>query len=200
MVRWPARLPAGSVSAELVSLIDVTATTLALAGVPVPAGMPGQQFLGPNASRREYLFTARDRMGTMADRVRTVRDARYKYIRNFYPDQPYLASKTPYADETNPNFNLMRRLCAEGKLNAAQMKFMAATRPAEELYDLQADPFELNNLAGLPEHKPVLERLRAAVEKWIVATDDQGRTPEDPVVQKRIIEGLERSVKKKFKK
>ncbi len=200
MVRWPARLPAGSVSDDLVSLIDVTATTLALAGVPVPAEMHGQAFLGPAAKRREYLFTALDRAGTKMDRVRTVRDARYKYIRNFFPDQPYLPPAMPYADETNPNFNLMRRLDSEGRLNAVQMKFMARSRPAEELYDLQTDPFELANLAGLPESKPVLERLRATVENWIVNTGDQGRSPEDPEEQKHNIKSLERTIKKQFKK
>lgn len=199
MVRWPAQATAGSTSDDLVSLIDVTATTLKLAGVPVPPEMQGQPFLGPEAKRREYLFTAQDRVGTKIDRVRTVRDARYKYIRNFDPDKPYLPARMPYADETNPNYNLMRQLCAEGKLNAAQMKFMAATKPVEELYDLQTDPYELNNLAGLPDHKQVLARLRSVLEQWIVATGDQGRTPEDPVAQKRIIDDLLRWMEKEFK-
>ncbi|MBI5394788.1 MAG: sulfatase [Verrucomicrobia bacterium] len=198
MVRWPKLLPAGSTSDELVSLIDVTATTLALAGVPVPEGMHGQPFLGPNARRRGHLFTAMDRVGTKVDRVRTVRDARYKYIRNFEPARPYLPPSMPYADETNPNFNLMRQLSTEGKLNAAQAKFMAPSRPAEELYDLQTDPFELNNLAGLPEHKQALTKLRSALEQWMVDTNDQGRTPEDPVAQKREIEKLTRQMEKQF--
>jgi arylsulfatase A-like enzyme len=199
MVRWSAQATAGSTSDDLVSLIDVTATTLKLAGVPVPPAMQGQPFLGPEAKRREYLFTAQDRVGTKIDRVRTVRDDRYKYIRNFDPDKPYLPSCFPYADETNPNYNLMRQLCAEGKLNAAQMKFMARTKPVEELYDLQTDPYELNNLAGSPEHKQVLARLRSVLEKWIVDTGDQGRTPEDPVAQKRNIDDLLNWMEKEFK-
>ena len=200
MVRWPKLLPAGSTSDELVSLIDVTATTLALAGVPVPEEMQGQPFLGPNAKRREHLFTAMDRVGTKVDRVRTVRDARYKYIRNFEPTRPYLLPRMPYADNTNPNFNLMRRLYAEGKLNAVQAKFLAPIKPAEELYDLQTDPFELNNLAESPEYKQVLTRLRSALEKWMVDTKDLGRTPEDPATQKREIEKLTRQMEKQFGK
>jgi N-sulfoglucosamine sulfohydrolase len=190
IVRCPALLPPGSTSDELVSLIDVTATTLALAGATVPKEMHGQPFMGPDAKKREYLFTAMDRMGDKIDRVRTVRDARYKYIRNFHPDKPYLPPKMTYADQTNPNMNLMRKLAAEGKLNAAQMKFMAATRPSEELYDLQADPFELNNLSGSPEHKQILERLRSVLDKWIVETKDQGATPEDPATLKRILDKI----------
>ena len=197
MVRWPKLLPVSSTSDELVSLIDVTATTLALAGVPVPKGMHGQPFLGPNARRREYLFTAMDRVGTKVDWSRTVRDDRYKYIRNFEPTRPYLLPRMPYADNTNPNFNLMRQLYAEGKLNAAQAKFMAPSKPAEELYDLQADPFELNNLAGSSDNAQVLAKLRSALETWIVDTGDQGRIPEDPASQKREIEKLEKRYGKK---
>lgn len=200
LVRWPGRLPAGSTSDELVSLIDVAATTLALGGVPLPEGMHGQPFLGPGARRREHLFTALDRVGTKIDRARTVRDARYKYIRNFEPTKPWLPPRMPYADNTNPIFNLMRRLYADGKLNPAQAKFMAPARPAEELYDLEADPYELNNLAESPKHGPVLAGLRSAVEKWVIETNDQGRTPEDPVSQKREIEKLERQMEKQFGK
>lgn len=200
LARWPGGLPAGSTSDELVSLIDVTATTLALGGVPLPGGMHGQPFLGPGQRRRDHLFTALDRVGTKVDRVRTVRDARYKYLRNFEPTRPYLPEVMPYADETNPIFNLMRQLYSAGRLNAAQAKFMAPARPAEELYDLEADPFELNDLAESPEHRQILAVLRSEVEKWMVETDDQGRTPEDPVSQRREIDGLLRQLKKKFGK
>lgn len=197
LVRWPKLLPAGSTSDELVSLIDVTATTLALAGVPAPAEMQGQPFLGPTARRREYLFTAMDRVGTKVDRVRTVRDARFKYIRNFEPGQPYVPSVMPYADQTNPNFILMRQLYAESKLNTAQAKFMARTRPAEELYDLETDPWEFHNLDASPEHQPVLKKLRSMLDQWIAETNDKGRIPEDPVAQKRQIEMLEKRYGKK---
>lgn len=200
LVRWPNLFPAGSTSDELISIIDVSATTLALAGAPLPPDLQGQPFAGPNAKRREYLFTALDRMGTKVDRVRTVRDARYKYMRNFEPSQPYLPPRMPYADNTNPNFNLMRQLYAEGKLNADQAKFMAPTRPSEELYDLQNDPFEFNNLAASPQHQTTLTRLRSVLDKWVVDTNDQGRTPEDPIAQKREIEQLTRQMEKQFGK
>lgn len=193
LVRWPKLLPAGSTSDELVSLIDVTATTLALAGVPVPEEMQGQPFLGPNGRRREHLFTAMDRVGTKVDRVRTVRNARFKYIRNYEPNRPYVPPVLPYADQTNPNFFLMRRLFAEGKLNADQAKFMAPAKPAEELYDLETDPWEFHNVIAAPQHQPVLKKLRSMLDQWVEETNDQGRIPEDPVVQKREIEKLIRT-------
>ncbi|MBI5397099.1 MAG: sulfatase [Verrucomicrobia bacterium] len=187
IIRWPALVAAGSSSDELVSLIDVTATTLALAGVAVPKEMHGRPFLGPGAGRREYVFTARDRLDESLDRVRTVRDARWKYIRNFEPERPYCQTM-PYLERTNPIYALMRELHAAGRLTPAQAKFMAPRRAAEELYDLQTDPFELKNLAGLPEHKEVLARLRAVLEAWIEKTNDSGRIPEDPEVRRRILD------------
>ena len=190
LVRWPKLLPAGSTSDDLISLIDVTASTLELAGVPLPKGFQGQPFLGPNAKRRDYLFTALDRNGTKVDRVRTVRDSRFKYLRNYEPNRPYVPPVMPYADQTNPNFILIRRLFAEGRLNADQAKFMAATKPVEELYDLEADPWEFHNLAASPQHRQVLKKLRAVLEEWMEEPNDQGRIPEDPVVQKREIEKL----------
>ena len=180
IVRWPAQLQAGSKSEELVSLLDVHAQTLALAGVKAE-GLDGWPFFGPGARKREYVYGARDRIDDTSDRVRTVRDARFKYLRNFQPERPYL-QRMAYAEVTNPAYNRMRQLFAEGKLNADQAKFMAASRPPEELYDLQADPFELHNLAADPAQRGNLERLRKQCDAWIADTRDQGAILEDPAV------------------
>lgn len=187
IVRWPGKVPAGEKSDDLISLIDLAATTLSLAGVKLPAGFHGQPFLGPEARRRDLVFTARDRIDDTLDRVRTVRDAQFKYIRNFQPERPYIQPMA-YAEMTNPNFNLMKQLLAEGKLNADQAKFMAASRPAEELYDLKNDPWEFHNLAGQPEHAAALKRLRESLDAWIKDTHDQGETPEDPAALQRILD------------
>jgi arylsulfatase A-like enzyme len=199
LVRWPGVVPAGSSRDDLVSLIDVTATSLAVGGVPIPEDLPGRPFLGEGARRREYAFSAADRCDEAIDRVRVVRDARYIYMRNFEPDRPYLQHMV-YAEHTNPNVNLMRRLLAEGKLNAAQAKFLAPRRPAEELYDRQADPWQLNNLATAPGYETVLDRFRSALEKWIIETDDQGRFPEDPAALREILEEHRRQMKQLFGK
>jgi arylsulfatase A-like enzyme len=199
LVRRPGKLPAGTRGDDLVSLIDVTATTLALAGVELPEGFHGQPFLTPQARPREYLFTARDRIDDTPDRVRTVRDARFKYIRNFQPERPYLQPMV-YAEHTNPNFTLMRRLFAAGRLNADQAKFLAPRRPAEELYDLKADPWEFHNLAAAPAHKDTLARLRRELDRWIKDTRDGGDTPEDPAALRRILDAHKRSMEKQFGK
>jgi len=105
-----------------------------------------------------------------------------------------------YAEHTNPNVNLMRRLFSEGKLNTAQAKFMASHRPTEELYDIKTDPWELNNLAALPEYAQTLARLQSVLDKWIVDTDDRGRFPEDPVVLKEILKEHEQTMQKLLEK
>jgi arylsulfatase A-like enzyme len=197
IVRWPGHVSPGMVSDDLVSLIDVTAESLVDAGIPLPASLQGQPFLAADAKKRDYLVTARDRIDETPDRVRTIRDARYKYIRNYQPERPYL-QRMLYAEATNPNFNLMRDLMAQGKLNAAQAKFMASHRPAEELYDLRTDPFELNDLSTSHDAREPLDRLRAALERWEKDTRDQGVTPEDPATEARIIAEHDRKMSEQF--
>lgn len=186
IVRWPAALAPGSTSDELISLLDVHATSLALAGVKAE-GLDGFPFFGPGARRRNFVFGARDRIDEAPDRVRTVRDARYKYVRNFEPQRPYL-QEMPYAEVTNPTYRRMRQLFASGALSPVQAQFMAANRPTEELYDLRDDPFELRNVAAAPGHRATLQRMRTVLENWITATRDSGAVPEDPIEARKEIE------------
>jgi len=188
IVHWPRGLPApagfaaGAVSDRLVEAIDFTATTLALAGAPLPPKMQGRVFLGDRAAPpRDYAFGARDRCDETVDRIRTVRDARYRYIRNFMPELPLLRPNG-YKDTMYPMVALMKRLHAEGKLDPVQEALMAPRRPAEELYDLEADPHEIRNLADSPAHQADRARLSAVLDQWIIDTDDQGRIPEPPGV------------------
>jgi arylsulfatase A-like enzyme len=167
----------GSVSDELIGGVDIAAATLAVAGIALPAGFHGRPFMGPHRQPRPYLFSSLDRIDDNFDRVRAVRDARWKYLRNFEPDRPYL-QVSGYRSTTNPTYLAMRKLHAQGRLNAAQNKFMASSRPEEELYDLEADPYELNNLASLPANADVLARLRGQLEAWMHLTGDDRHRPE----------------------
>src|SRR5262249_17562733 len=105
-------------------------------------------------------------------RFRTVRDARYRYIRNFTPDRPFLQSNK-YKERQYPVWNLIKELHKEGKLNEVQAVLAAPTMPEEELYDIEKDPHQINNLAKSKEHQDVLKRLRVVLEKWIEDTDDK---------------------------
>ena len=188
IIRWPTGLAApsqhrpGSVNDQLISAIDLSATTLALAGVARPANMQGRVFLGPQADPpREYVFGARDRCDETVFRIRTVRSKRYRYIRNFMPDRPFLQLNR-YKEKQYPVIHLIRELHAQGKLNPTQAVLVAPRRPAEELYDLDNDPYEVRNLAGSPEHAAVLAKLRGVLTNWIEESNDQGRTIEPPEI------------------
>lgn len=174
----PAGYQPSTVSDQLVEAIDISATTLDLAGVEKPANMQGRILFGPRAEpARDYVFAARDRCDETVFRIRTVRDARYRYIRNFMPERPFLQTNQ-YKERQYPVVALMRQLHAEGKLDAIQEVLMTAHRPAEELYDTQADPYEIHNLADSPEHRHIKRRLKEQLDSWIETSNDQGRTPE----------------------
>ncbi len=184
LARWPGHLSAGTVRDELVSAIDITATSLQAAGIPVPSGMEGRPFLGPESKGREFIIAARDRCDETVDRIRCVRTKAFKYIRNFYPERPY-TQMNRYKECSYPVLRLMRRLHAEGKLTPEQARFMAATRPPEELYDLRADPHEVHNLADDPRHVETLDSLRGILRRWIRESGDQGEIPEDISIPRR---------------
>jgi hypothetical protein len=123
---------------------------------------------------REYVFGARDRCDETVFRFRTVRDARYRYIRNFTPERPFLQANE-YKEKSYPVWNLLKELNAAGKLTPAQAALCAPSMPEEELYDLEKDPHEINNLAKSPEHLKVLKKLRRELDKWIKDSNDLGR-------------------------
>ncbi len=175
VVRGPG-VAAGKVRDDLVEHIDIAAATLALAGLPRPASMQARDFFAKEYVPKEFVFAARDRADETVDRIRSVRSAQFKYLRNFYPSRPYLQPNR-YKDE-KAIVQAMRRLHAEKKLTPEQALIMADTRPREELYDLKADPHELRNLAADPAHAVALAKHRAALDDWIARTDDQGRVPE----------------------
>jgi N-sulfoglucosamine sulfohydrolase len=190
IVRWPKAMPQpagwkpGTRDERLLEGIDLAPTTLAIVGASKPPKMQGQVFLGEQTEpARKYTFGARDRCDETVMRLRTVRDARYRYIRNFTPEKPFL-SPNAYKERSYPVWDLLKELHAQGKLTPAQEFLCQPTMPPEELYDLEADPYEIHNLVGStqPEHQAALARLRAVLEKWIEETRDQGAAFEPPEV------------------
>ena len=173
----------GAVSGDLVSLLDLAPTVLALAGVDAPAHMQGRVLLGPKAAPAPaYVFAARDRMDIEYDMMRSARDARFLYIRNFSPELPY-AGHIVYRNQSA----IMQewfRLQAEGALTGAPALWMRTSRPAEELYDVRADPHQIDNLAANPAHRATLVRMRSAVTEWMSRIDDQGLINEPELIQR----------------
>jgi arylsulfatase A-like enzyme len=175
IVRGPA-LAAGTVRADPVEHIDLASTSLALAGIDIPAWMQARDVLTAEYVHRRYAVSARDRCDETTDRIRAVRTPGWKYIRNFHPQRPYL-SPNRYKDG-KPIVQTMRMLYAQGKLDDAQSRIMAEVRPVEELYDLKRDPYELVNLAGDSAHVDKLVELRGALRDWIEWSGDRGEQPE----------------------
>jgi uncharacterized sulfatase len=177
IVRWPGKIKAGTVNEPLTSLLDLMPTTLAAAGVEIP-DLPGVDLLAANWKGHRQLFAARDRCGDAPDRIRSVRDRDFKYIRNFHPEIPYL-QHSGYKKLAYPVETLMKVLQAQGRWDSP---LMAKTRPPEELYDLSADPHEMANLAADPAYSDTLARMRRAVDRWIEESGDQGAIDEGKTV------------------
>ncbi len=179
----PAGYAPGTMSTQLIQSLDITATTIALAGLQKPAGMQGRVLFGTQMEPpRTYVFGGRDRGDETVDRIRTVRSRRYRYIRNYYPGRPFL-QMNGYKEASYPTIWAMRKLHQEGKLTPAQAYLLAPTRPIEELYDVIADPYEVNNLASSADHEEIKRQLSFALDEWIAEIDDQGRFPEPASVQ-----------------
>ncbi|MEX2577705.1 MAG: sulfatase [Verrucomicrobiales bacterium] len=178
IVRWPGRIEPGIERDELVSLIDLAPTSLEWLGENVPDWMEGRSFADPDTGGRDYVFAARDRAGDAEDRIRSVRGERFKYIRNFRPELPYLQTSI-YKEMAYPTTHVLRHLHARGELSEEAALLMAETRPPEEFYDLENDPHELNNLAEDPAHREELEAMRRRLDDWISETGDRGAEIED---------------------
>lgn len=163
----------GAVRDDLVMQIDMAALSLAAAGLPIPPTMQGRDILAKDYQPREAIFAARDRCDETVERLRSVRTDPFLYIRNFHPQRPMLQPNA-YKDG-KAIVQTLRALHAEGKLPAiSESLLFSPTRPAEELYDYQADPFQLTNLAANPDFKSQLEAHRAQLDQWMVESGDKG--------------------------
>ena len=167
----------GAIDDQLISSVDFGPTVLNLAGLKIPGHVQGRAFLGGNLGPpRDYVFGARDRMDERYDIIRMVRDKRFRYIRNYEPLKTYYQyMNTP---EKGAVMKEIRRAHAAGELPPAAALFMAPRKPVEELYELEKDPHEINNLAGDPAHRERLEKMRAVHLDWMRRTKDLGLIPE----------------------
>jgi arylsulfatase A-like enzyme len=178
VLRFPAKVRPGTVSRSLVSAVDIAPTFLELAEVASPPTFQGKSFaavLGePAKAHREHVF-AEHNWHDYGAHERAVRTGRFKYIRNAFPHLP----GTPPADAAKgASFQEMRRLRDAGQLTPEQRAVFVTPRAAEELYDTEADPHELRNLAADPAHASTLADLRGALDAWQQETADT--TPAQP--------------------
>ena len=182
MVRYPNQWNAGSRDDQLISFIDFKPTILALADVPVPDYCQGRAFTSNSDSPpRTYIHGAADRFDERYDMIRAVRNHRFKYLKNFRPQQGYYL---PVAyREQMPVMQELLRLRDLDSLTEAQAQWFRASKPEEELFDCLNDPHELHNLAEDPQYAEVLLELRAECERWMQATNDLGPTEEQVMME-----------------
>ena len=158
---------------DLVEHIDVAALSLAAAGIDIPGRMEGRDILAGDYDEKSAVFAARDRCGEAADRIRSVRTERYLYIKNFYPERPFLMP-SEYKDN-KLILQRLRELRAQGKVgDLAEKLLFSPTRPPEELYLYGEDPWQIRNLASDPKHSVGLKEHRKRLDQWIEETGDRG--------------------------
>lgn len=183
IVRYPNKKDAGTKNNELISFVDFAPTLLSLIDEKPKSYMQGQSFLGSHkAQDRSYIHAAADRFDGFTDAIRAVRDKKYKYIRNYRPEQGYYLP-VEYREKI-PTMQELLRLKEEGKLNNIQKQWFRESKPKEELFDCDADPYELNNLANDPAYQEKLNELSAEMDKWLTAINDNPSLPENQLVAK----------------
>ena len=161
-------VPYKQVREDLVDLLDLSATTLAWAGIPIPDDWEGQDLFADNFQPRKWVAAAKDRLDHTLDRVRTIRTERYRLTRNYKTDriflQPQYRDKQPYTQN-------LHELYKAGKLSSRHAEIYFGERPFEEFYDVENDPAQMINLIDDPALAEEIKRHRRLLDSWIAKGD-----------------------------
>ena len=178
----------GSKTKAFVSFVDFGATVLNLAGVAIPKTMNGKPFLGQtikksSVQKRNETFGYADRFDEKYDMVRSYRMGNLKYIRNFQPfNVDGLMNEYRYRQLAYKEwFKLFR----QGKLNKIQSKFFKP-KEVEELYDIEKDPYETNNLTKNKAYASTLKKMRKILNCWMERLPDVSFFPEFYLLEKAV--------------
>jgi arylsulfatase A-like enzyme len=183
VIRFPHAQKANTRDTNLVSFVDFAPTVLSLCNIPVPTHMHGRPFLGTKrGAPRKYIYAFRDRMDPAFETIRAVRGPRFKYIRNYRPDLPYIGF-IPYRDRMLMMKEILH-LRELGKLEPNQWQFALMSKPLEEIYDTQKDPHEINNLIGDPGYQSIVTKFRKANDEFQARFEDLGMISERELVRK----------------
>lgn len=182
VVRWPGKVKPGSTTDAMVEYVDVVPTFLAAAGLPAPGVLDGKSFLpvleGKAGKHKSHVFAQETSKGIIAGPVhygiRSIRGERYRYIRNFTPEVAF----RNYPIQRQPFLGWKKR-GDEGDAHAAALVHDYQHRPAEELYDCVADPWNRDNLIGDESLAPIVADLRARLDDWMKSQGDKGQATEE---------------------
>lgn len=154
---------------DLVSMLDLSATTLSWAGIEIPAWYEGQDLFGNDFKERTYVGGHKDRLDHTIDRVRSIRTENFRYVKNYKLDRVFLQPQ--YRDKEEYTQNL-HQLYKEGRLSQVHKDIYFGERPAEELYHIVEDPEMIHNLATDPRYKKELENHRVLLKEWLAKGDE----------------------------
>ena len=195
IIRFPDKWRAGEVDDQLISFVDFKSTTLSLAGIQPPAYSDGRAFVGEFADTppRVYIHAAADRFDNEYDTIRAVRDSRFKYLRNYNLDKAYYLP-LPYREQM-PIMQQLLLLNGQGKLDKNQAQWFRSQKPLEELFDIEKDPYELENLAGDPKYSEKMQELRRELDSWLSEFNDLGFMPEAQLIKEFWPDGVQPATK-----
>ena len=196
IIRFPNAEYAGNRDDRLISFIDLAPTLLSLASIPPPSYMQGKAFLGSYQRKEEpnYVFGAADRFDETIDKIRSVRDERFKYIRYYQPEKPMFLD-VAYRNQM-PIMQELLRLREEDKLTKEQSLWFRSQKPKDELFDTWNDPFELNDLSQNADFKEQLKTMRTACNEWTLEINDTGLLQEKVLLAQMIPDGIQPSTNK----
>ena len=182
LIRYPNGYRAGEVDDRLVSLMDLGPTVMSLLGIAPPKHLDGRAFAGKyEEAPRKLIFGSADRFDESTDMQRSVLDGRYVYVKNFMPELP-LIYRNKYREQIPMNAKLIA-LNQEKKLKGNATYIFMNTKPQEEFYDLQNDPYEVHNLAEDPKYSKKIEEYRLALKEWQLEIGDKGFIPEHDLIE-----------------
>jgi N-sulfoglucosamine sulfohydrolase len=181
IVRWPGKVKPGEVSGAFIEYVDVVPTFLEAAGAARPEILDGQSFVpvltGAARTHKTYVFglqtTRGINNGSEFFGIRSVRDDRYRYILNLTPEETFQNAATH-----DPTFKTWEKMATAGDAKAQRLVHAYQHRPAEELYDCQADPWNQHNLAHDPRYSQQLGALRTQLAAWMKQQGDAGQATE----------------------
>jgi arylsulfatase A-like enzyme len=183
----PSARPRPEADDRLISFLDFAPTMLSICGLKPPPYMKGRPFLGPHETDpADYVFSTQDRMDSTMDQVRSVRDARYRYVRNLMPQVPHLP-RTHYRENLTMMKDLARLKEEKEKATPEQWQIVSDSKPPEEFYDTVKDPHETYNLIDDPAHQKRIADMRDALDRWTRDTNDLGLIkPESRLVRETL--------------
>ena len=163
---------------DLVSFLDIAPTVLDLAGVSIPSYMDGKSIFG--SEKNDYIFAARDRLDSFKGKTRAVRNKDYKFIKNY--SLGIVGAQKLSFRENLMSMKELRKMYENNELNEIQ-KIWLELIPELQLYDLNEDPYEINNLAYDPNYKEKVSLLENVLEQWIEKNNFHGHLEEEDLIK-----------------